>query len=190
MALKINGVDGTYPLPTLLNRKYVYKKFEAQMEATLVDGKSIIIDRKPKLTAIWAEVERKSKLKPCNDYFRKLSRINSVSLADILAGGDIRMHMLELKPGASYSDMPYANTAGRDIGIDPNFLVDPQPVNLICTLIHELAHIAGATTNTSAPFEQAHAAEAALPLCGCARQYQKDIIGRVQSIDSRRFGYV
>ncbi|MEQ1762632.1 MAG: hypothetical protein ABL984_05725 [Pyrinomonadaceae bacterium] len=188
MAIKINGVDGTFRVPTLLNKKYKYVKFDPQMTATMLDGGTKIIDIKPKLNTVWAEVERKAKLKPCNDYFKTLSRINSLSLEDVLKAGDITLHLLEPKPGSTYADVPYANTAGRDIGIDPNLLFDVQ-ANLACTLIHELAHVAGATTNASAPFVEAHAAEAALPLCGCAKQYDKTIIGRIQSISSARFGY-
>jgi hypothetical protein len=188
MALKINGIDGTFPLPTLLGKKYVYAKFDAQMTATMNDGGTKVIDIKPKLNSVWADLERKAKLKPCNDYFKTLSRLNAVSLEDVMKAGDITMHLLEPKPGSTYADVPYANTAGRDIGIDPNLLFAPQS-DLVCTLVHELAHVAGATTNAFADFALAHAAEAALPMCGCARQYQNTTVGSIMRFGSRRFGY-
>ena len=186
MALKINGVDGTFPIPRLVNKNYVYKNFNASMTATMVDGSEKTIDLRPTLNTIWAAVERKAAIGTCNEYFRKLNRRKT--LAEILKEGDITIHLLEPKLGVKYKDVPYANTAGRDIAIDPNLLFAPQ-ADLVCTLVHELAHVGGATTNASAPFVEAHAAEAALPMCGCAKQYQKDIVGSIQSFGGRRFGY-
>lgn len=190
MALKINGIDGSYPLPTLLNKKYVYRRFDATMTIGMADGSKKVVDVKPKLTAMWREVEKKAKLKPCNEYFKTLSRVSPVTLDEILKGSDIKLHWLELKASASPADvLPNANTAGRDIGLDPYFLIDPEQSWWVCTLIHELAHIAGATSNVSASFLDAHAAEAALPKCGCVQHYDKTIIGRIQSINSGRVGY-
>jgi len=189
MALRINGIDGSYPLPTLLNKKYVYRRFDATMTIGMEDGSKKVVDVKPKLTAIWREVEQKAKLKPCNEYFKTLGRVTPVTLDEILKGSDIKLHWLELKPNASATDLPNANTAGRDIGLHPFFLVDPEQSWWVCTLVHELARNAGATSNISAPFAEAHAAEAALPKCGCAQHYDKTIIGKIQSISSGRVGY-
>ena len=145
------------------------------------------IDIQPKLASVWTAVEQKARMGTCNDYFKTLN--SGKSLAEILSDGDITIHLLEPKAGSTYADLPYANTAGRDIGIDPNLLFDAQQSNLVCTLIHELAHVGGATTNVGAAFAQAHAAEAALPKCGCSAQYQRTTIGSIRSLGGGRFGY-
>ncbi len=79
------------------------------------------------------------------------------------------------KPGYTLDDLPDANTAGRDIGIDPTFLLEPDNVKLGCALVHELAHVAGATTNPGDP--NAGAAEAALKSCLCKDQYNPKALG-------------
>ncbi len=77
--------------------------------------------------------------------------------------------------------MPDADTAGRDIGIDPTLLFDADQTALVCTLIHELAHVGGASTDPGAPADQAHAAEKALMSCSCKQQYRKEVLGSIRS---------
>jgi hypothetical protein len=187
MALRINGIDGNYRVPTLRGKNYVYTAFQDKMTATMVDGTTKTVDIKPTLTSVWTAVEQKAKMGTCNDYFKTLNQ--GKTLSTILSEGDIKLHLLEPKPGSTYADLPYANAAGRDIAIDPNLLFDPQQANLVCTLIHELAHVAGASTDAFAPFAQAHAAEAALPKCGCAKQYQKTTVGSIRNFGTGGFGY-
>lgn len=177
MGMKINGIDGTYPVPRVL-RNYVYTKFDQTMTATMVAGGEKTVNVQSLLNAAWTGVVRRSGNKICNDYFATLPQ--KKTLATILADGDIVLHCLEPKQGFTLADLPYANTAGRDIGLDPQLLFDPDPNVLICTLVHELAHVGGASTNTAAAYEQAHAAEKALTCCGCRKQYDKDIVGSIR----------
>jgi hypothetical protein len=119
-------------------------------------------------------------LLPCNEYFKTLGK--GKTLSDLVKGPDYVIHCLKPKDGKTYADLPYANTSGQDIGLDPGLFFETDPLILACTLVHELAHSAGASTNASADFAVAHAAEAALPKCNCQKQYNKDALGRIQNI--------
>lgn len=178
MAMKINGVDGTFPIPRLI-KNYVYTKFDKSMTATLVSGVQRTIDIKGSIETAWKGVVQRSGQKICNDYFATLFR--QKTLTEILDEGDIIIHRLEPKPGFDYSALPDANTAGRNIGLDPSLFFDPDPAVLVCTLIHELAHVGGASTDSGAEFAKAHAAEKALLSCSCKAQYRKDVVGSIRS---------
>ena len=185
MALKINGITGTYLVPNVL-RPYRFVPFESTLKLRITtDGGSEekSFDVQSILTQTWRSVEQKSKFKACNEYFKTLFR--KKTLKEILAEGDITLHCLEPKAGHTYAELPYANTAGRDIGLDPALFVEKDPAALACTLIHELAHVGGATTNPDA--QDAHAAEMALNSCVCTRQYDKDIMGRIELLTGTRY---
>lgn len=181
MVMKINGIDGTFPIPRVL-RNYVFTKFDSMMTATMANGTQSTVDIKVALNKAWQGVGQRSNQKACNEYFATLFR--QKTLAQILAEGDIVLHRLEPKTGYKYSDLPDANTAGRDIGIDPNLFFDSDPAVLVCTLIHELAHVGGASTDAGAPAAKAHAAEKALVSCSCKAQYRKDVLGSIKDIRS------
>ena len=175
MPMKINGITGTFPVANVNKRAYKYTRFSLTMSGT-ADGGVTTVDVKTVLENAWAGVVKRSKAKACNDCFKLLVR--KKTLAEILAEGDLILHCLEPKDGYTGADLPKANTAGRDIGLDPALLFDP--LDLVCTLIHELAHVGGATTNSDAPKEEAHAAEKTLLSCSCTKQYQEDVLGRVR----------
>ncbi|NOT46453.1 MAG: hypothetical protein HOP17_01700 [Acidobacteria bacterium] len=118
----------------------------------------------------------------CNEYFATL--FQKKTLSTILGEGDLVIHCLEPKQGYSYSDLPDANNAGRDIGLDPQLFFDNDPAVLVCTLIHELAHVAGASTDAGAAQPQAHAAELALMSCSCKKQYRKEVLGTIKGLGS------
>ena len=175
--MKINGIERELPVPRVL-RNYVFTPFDKELTAVMVGGMEKTVDVKSVLNTAWAGINKRALSKICNDYFATLPQ--KKSLSTILSDGDIVLHCLQPKEGYTLASLPYANTAGRDIGIDPQLLFDVDPNALVCTLIHELAHVGGASTNTSAPFEQAHAAEKALTCCGCKKQYNKDIVGSIR----------
>ena len=182
MALKINGVTGTYLVPNVL-RPYRFIPFEKLLKLRITtDGGSEekSFDVQTILEQAWKQVEKKADFKPCNEYFKGLFR--KKTLKEILAEGDITLHMLEPKSGHTYAELPYANTAGRDIGLDPGLFVEKDSAALACTLIHELAHVGGATTDPGA--KDAHVAEMALNSCMCTKQYDKDIMGRIERVGS------
>lgn len=176
--MKINGVDGTFPIPRLI-KNYVYTRFDRSMTATLTSGAQKTVDIKGSIDKAWKGVVQRSGQKQCDDYFATLFR--NKKLSEILAEGDIVIHRLEPKTGYDYSILPDANTAGRDIGLDPGLFFDPDPAVLICTLIHELAHVGGASTDSGAEFAKAHAAEKALLSCSCKAQYRKDVVGSIKA---------
>jgi len=178
MALRMNGITGTYPTPSLA-KQYSYSRLDPILTIGLSTDAGTVqktIDVKTLLEKAWQSVMRKSENKMCNNYFKTLFR--KKTLKEVLNEGDITLHMLEPKPGRDWSVVPYANASGRDIGLNPELFVDEDADVVACTLVHELAHVAGASTNAGAPQAEAHAAELALMSCSCQRQYDKDIVGR------------
>ena len=77
---------------------------------------------------------------------------------------------LALRLAYKAADFLVLDNLKRSIGLHPGLFFDPDPLYLPCTLIHEIAHIGGATSDTEAPRAQAHAAEATLPPCNCRDQ--------------------
>lgn len=188
MALVIN-IKGQYRglIPNVLSRKYKFTGFEGEeLEVQFKDERGRIstkrVNVKTQANAAWTFItERAARYKPCNDYFKTL--LKKQTLKEVLADGDITLHRLEPKAGHTYADLPDADTAGRDIAIDPALLFEQTSV-LACTLIHEIAHIAGATTDPGAP--DAHAAELALKNCLCASQYRPEAVGSIERIGPPR----
>jgi hypothetical protein len=144
----------------------------------VVNGVTTTIKVKDVLEAAWVRVVQRSKLKQCNDCFKNLPQ--KKSLYEILSGPDIVLHCLDPKPGRDASILPEANTADRDIGINPEFLFITETAVLPCMLIHELAHIGGASTDAGASREVAHAAEKTLPSCNCKDQYHETVLGSIK----------
>lgn len=174
----MNGITGSYPTPPLA-KQYSYARLDTILTLGLSTDAGTVqktIDVKNLLERAWQAVTRKSDNKLCNDYFKSLFR--KKTLKEVLTEGDITLHMLEPKPGRDWSVVPYANASGRDIGLNPELFIDGDADVVACTLIHELAHVAGASTNAGAPKAEAHAAELALMSCSCKKQYDKDILGR------------
>ncbi len=184
MALVID-IRGQYRgrVPNVLSRVYRYTGFEGEEVAARIrdkQGKTSTkrVNVKSQANAAWKFItERAARYKPCNDYFKTLSQ--KKTLKEVLDDGDITLHCLEPKPGHTDAELPDANTAGRDIAIDPTLLFRPT-TDLACTLIHEIAHIAGATTDPGAP--DAHAAELALKDCLCASQFRPEAVGSIERI--------
>lgn len=119
--------------------------------------------------------------KSCNDYFKTLPK--KKTLKEILQQ-TITIHLLAPKDGSTYADVPAGAAAGLDIGVHPElFLLGPS--RLACTLVHELAHVAGATTDIGA--KNALAAENALKQCKCAKEYDDQNLGRIQTAKPQRY---
>jgi hypothetical protein len=133
---------------------------------------------KRKIDVAWVFVTKRAAAHtPCNNYFKTLLR--NKSLKEVLAEGDIILHCLVPKDGYTLADLPDACTAGRDIGINPYLLID-EKIGLAPVLIHELAHVAGASTNPDPYVKQSIAAEKALLHCLCSKQYRPEAIGSIQ----------
>jgi hypothetical protein len=189
MGLRINGIDGSYSVPNVNKRAYRFAKFEARMTFGVrgADGRpqDKTVDVKPKIQPAWNFITgRAANHKPCNDYFKSLRR--NVTLKQVLEEGDIILHCLVPKEGHTFDELPDANTAGRDIGIDPSYLLDPDSMGLAATLIHELAHVAGGTTNPRD--DHAGEAEEALNHCLCQSKFRSGTLGVLELPELRSAG--
>jgi hypothetical protein len=183
MALRINGIDGKYILPNVLRIKYKFSAFDGPTltySQSLPNGRSQVksVNIKGKIDPAWAFVTgRAAAHTPCNNYFKTLLR--NKSLKEVLAEGDITIHELVPKDGYTLADLPDACAAGRDIGINPYLLIDAT-IGLAPVLIHELAHVAGASTNPDPYDKQSLAAEKALLHCLCSKHYRPEALGSIQ----------
>ena len=181
MAMKINGIGGDFRLPQINKLKYRYVKFEATLKAT-VDAIPKTVTVKSALEFAWTGVVQRSTTKACSERFRQLSR--KKTLAEILDEGDVVLHLLEPKQGYTDEDLPEGNAAGRDIGLHPWLFFSSDALALTCTLIHELAHVGGASTDAGAALDIAHAAEQTLLSCGCKAQYRAGVLGSIKLLRS------
>jgi hypothetical protein len=177
-------IKGKYSgfLPNIISHVYRFRGFAGEtLTAQFKDGTEKSADVVRQLKEAWGFVEQRANIKggKCNAYFKTLSR--GKTLKEVLQEGDIVMHSLEPKAGYSYDDLPHAATADREIGIDPTILFETSHV-LGCTLIHELAHVAGATTDNSDSNPHAGDAEEALNHCLCQSQFHLGTLGSIQSM--------
>ena len=182
MALIIN-FKGQYKglLPNVAKQAYRYGAFEGDtLTATYRGGVSKSVDVTEQLTHAWNFVLERAKIPDgeCNTYFKTLPR--GMTLKQVIEERDIVIHSLVPKEDYTYADLPAANSAGRDIGINPAVLFEASPHSLACTLVHELAHVAGASTNKSGP--NALQAEESLHHCRCSSQYNKESVGFIEKV--------
>ena len=185
MAMKINGITGPFIVPNINKRAYRYVKFDATLNATVGSIPKTVTVRTA-LESAWTGVVQRSNTKSCNECFRQLFRRKT--LAEILAEGDLELHLLEPKPGYTDADLPDGNTAGRDIGLHPWLFFNSDPLALTCTLIHEIAHVGGASTDAGAAPAIAHAAEKTLLSCGCKAQSRSGVLGSIKFMRSVGIG--
>jgi hypothetical protein len=181
MAMRINGITGVFNVPNINKRAYRYARFDATLKAMVANVARTVAVQSVLETA-WQNVVQRSKNASCNECFRQLFR--KKTLAEILAEGDLVLHVLEPKEGFTDDDVPDGNAAGRDIGLHAALFFDSDPLALTCTLIHELAHVGGASTDADAAPDVAHAAEKTLLSCGCKAQYRKGVLGSIKLMRS------
>lgn len=175
--LRINGIGGEYSVPRTLNvRKFAFGKFGDTLRS---GGEEVDANAaKEKLEDAWKFVTTRAALhKPCNDYFKSLPQGKTLQQ---ICQGTITLHALWPQEGYTFANLPAAETAGNDIGLNPVLLFLDKDA-LRGTLIHELAHIGGATTNPRDPYDKAIAAERALTHCLLSSQFDRDNVGiRIQ----------
>ena len=186
MSLVID-IKGKYSgfMPNVISQVYRFRGFAGEtLTAQFKDGTTKSADVSRQLKEAWGFVTQRADIKggKCNAYFKTLSR--GKTLKEVLQEGNIVMHCLEPKVGYSYDDLPHAATADRDIGIDPSILFETSHV-LGCTLIHELAHVSGATTDNSKSNPHAGDAEEALNHCLCHSQFHLGTLGSIQSVTEK-----
>jgi hypothetical protein len=102
-------------------------------------------------------------LKSCNDCFKRLPR--GFTFDQVLMSPDDTW----ISYCPETTTYGYADRASDEISIC-QLAFDGGVIQVAATIVHELAHIVGAPSNT-------HAAEATLPPCGFGSVYDKGMIG-------------
>ena len=105
----------------------------------------------------------------CNMYFTKLAR--GKSLRELWASGDI---FISCWPNSPRGEAGVTHSNNKDITIG-GWLLDTQTVSMVAaTIIHEMAHVAGA------PGGQSHLAERAVDKCGFHEEYDPEYYGSLE----------
>jgi len=180
MPFSLVGINANRMVPSIY-KNYKYVPLDKTMTFN-VNGTPVKVDVEARFNAAIALVTAKAQKGKCNDYFRTLQR--KVSLLEVINEGLIFLYYLAPMKGFGEEVVPLANTAGRDIGVNISYLANNDPNGLACTLVHELAHVAGATTDKDAPEPKNLEAETSLLHCGCSKLFQKESVGRIYRIDT------
>lgn len=171
-------------VPNVNSRIYKYTNLPPVFEIKLTDesnkSRTIVINSRKMIGEAWKYIEDNcAKSKDCNNYFTKLGKKGT--LADILRTVKFTVHLLTPREGHKEQELPFANSAGSDFGLSINAFLDPTqalaaPVQaLAATILHEIAHFAGATTNTRDA--DALDAEKSLLPCGLGKYYHPEAKG-------------
>lgn len=159
---------GQRSIPNVPSRVYKYTRLQELYTVELSDKSTRVLNPRKMIGDAWKYIENHcAKSKDCNNYFAKLRK--KKTLADILGTVEFTVHRLIPKEGHKEEELPYANSAGSDFALSAYALLDAKSTQaLAATILHEIAHFAGATTNT----REANALEAENSLIPCGlRQY-------------------
>ncbi|MEW9898498.1 hypothetical protein ABWL39_07695 [Chitinivorax sp. PXF-14] len=166
-------------IPNVLSRVYKYGTL-TDIPTIRANGKILTIDVKKRINDAWKHMEGNcAKNKSCNDYFSKLHK--GMTLSDILSSVSFTVYQLMPKEGHTDDELPLANSAGRDFALSIYAFLDQVAGTqnttpaLAATILHEIAHYAGATTNRAD--ENALQAENALIHCGLKQYFNPDAKG-------------
>jgi hypothetical protein len=155
-------------------------------ELRVVSKKGLVVDWKPFLTTTQEEVRRLKKIQQavqlvgkletqqnlydtCNMYFTKLPR--GKSLRELWKGGGV---FISLWPNSPRGEFAVTHSNNKDITI-ASWCLDTQTVSMVAaTVIHEMAHVAGA------PGGDSHMAERAVDKCGFHDEYDPRLLGSLE----------
>lgn len=176
MPLKYNKGQRGMVVPNVLSRTYRYSAWQGNIifKATLKGGSVVTVSINPakRIAAAWKYLEKTcAASKTCNRYFSSLRKRQTLSY--ILKNVTFTVHQLVPKSGVAIIKLPNANSASKDFALSLwSFLTDTgikenTTEELAATILHELAHYAGATTNPGA--KNALEAENSLMHCGLKR---------------------
>lgn len=184
--MKINGIDGKYGvIRGPLKSGYNYGPFPKTLNFFVTNVKTKVRTRKSinvkgELDKAWLFISGKAAAhQRCNQYFRKLVR--GKSLAQILKES-IVLYALQPKPGKTDNDLPRGASGGKAIGINLLLIANQNRASLCATLIHELAHVAGASIN-----KKSIEAETALKHCLLSQQFDPKALGVLHEREMERF---
>lgn len=123
------------------------------------------------LSRAFYEIEQKIlPHEPCRRYFQSLG--NSKSLRDIWNSGRVVLHLIESPSSGTVGEMRGGLSTQVDIGLSDDAFAKGK-MYLVATLIHELAHVAGAPGRSSGSI----AAETALKHCLLSQYFDPDAVG-------------
>ena len=186
--MKINGIDGRYGvIRGPLRSGYNYGVFPRRLNFVVINNQTKgrtrkSVDVKRELNSAWRFISRKAAAhQACNQYFRKLARRKS--LAQILKE-PIVLYALQPKPGKTDSDLPRgaSGPGGKVIGINLLQIANQNRASLCATLIHELAHVAGASIDS-----KSIEAETALKHCLLSQHFDPKALGVLHEREMERF---
>jgi hypothetical protein len=172
MAILFAGISSDTLPPNINKKTYLYRPFEKTEAGQPTPATA---DAMKRVNEAWKHVQARAAIGTCNDYFEGLTR--KVTLRKVLDEGPITLWLLQPREGFTMEKVPVGNSAGRDIGIKPSLLEPGNALELVCTFIHELAHVAGASTNSDPADPHSLDAEKALKKCSCGSKYNKDNLG-------------
>ncbi len=113
---------------------------------------------------------------PCNASFKRLR--HGKTLREIMDGDTIYLHRIEPTQGYSEDDLPRGVTLGPHVGLPLYVLADPNVGVATASLIHELAHVAGAPTYKEDP--TSHLAEETLKFCLFPSHFDPSAVGALE----------
>lgn len=181
MPLQINFGQKGISTPRVRSQIYRYTQFDRHFSIGQGDAGVVTIDVEKLLLSAWKHIETKCvAIDGCNAYFKKLPK--SQTLADLLKS-PFTAHWLvpktDRRSGAVHTEdeLPDANSAGLDFAVSASALLDATRniEVLAATILHELAHADGASTDPTA--KGAMEAEGALRACGLGKFYRDNAGG-------------
>ncbi len=175
MPLTYNFGQPGVSVPRVLSRKYRYENLSEVYTVVMDDRSKTTINTRSRVDGAWTYIEKHcAKSKHCNDYFAGLQKRKT--LAEILQTVTFTVHQLAPKEGYRDEDLPLANSAATDFALSVIAFLDAKTDEaLAATILHELAHYAGATTNTED--KNALDAERALVPCGLKQYFNENAKG-------------
>jgi len=170
-------------IPRVVSRIYKYASLtEVPSVEVQVKKKTIktTINSRKRIDDAWAYLKDNcAKRAKCNDYFANLSR--KMTLSDIMNNVTFTVHCLVPKEGHKDDELPLANSSGQDFALSIWAFLDTTTgaqnttPALAATILHELAHYAGATTNRAD--KNSLQAENALMHCGLKQYHNPESKG-------------
>ena len=184
--MKINGIDGKFGIVRgPLRSAYNYGPFPKTLTFDVTDQRTKKVTRKTlnvksEIDKAWLWITRKAGAhRACNQYFRKLAQRKS--LAQVLKES-IVLYALQPKSGKTDADLPRGASGGTAIGINLLLIANQNQAALCATLIHELAHFAGASKSLTSI-----EAETALKHCLLSQQFDPKALGVLHEREMERF---
>ena len=179
MPLIFNDGKQGLSVPNVLSRVYKYGSL-TEVPSVRIGEKISTINSRKRIGDAWNYIEVNcAKSKDCNGYFSKLYKKSS--LADIMSNVTFTVHDLLPKDGHTDEELPFASSAGKDFALSIFAVLKPitgaqnTTAELAATILHEIAHYAGASTNPRD--SKSLEAENALLYCGMKQYHNPDAKG-------------